>query len=211
MGGLRAQAGRAAAQWRAPGPGCRETSGWNTGPPPCRRASRYLWKFQRGAWPVCWASCWKNALACGPFTLLLANMGKRTPKVLSQNSAISLLLPVSCEKSLDGKPSTTRPLPWYLACRASSSLYCPVKPQKLAVLTTSSTLPLYWHSDWGFSSCSRRKGGCSVGGRAPALVAGCARAGAVGSSRAQARLMSRGRRVGFFIRQLHICLGQVRI
>src|SRR3990167_349718 len=38
MGGLRAQAGRAAAQWRAPGPGCRETSGWNTGPPPCRHA-----------------------------------------------------------------------------------------------------------------------------------------------------------------------------
>ena len=43
----------------------------------------------------------------------------------------------------------------HLVCKASSPLYCDVKPQKLAVFTTNKTLPLYWHKDRGFSSCKR--------------------------------------------------------
>ena len=51
-------------------------------------------------------------------------------EVLKQKSAISLLLPGSCwPKSLDGKPSTTNPLPLYLAYMASSPSYWLVKPQ----------------------------------------------------------------------------------
>ena len=39
-----------------------------------------------------------------------ANIGNFTPKVFSQKSAISLPVPGSCwPKSLEGKPSTTRP------------------------------------------------------------------------------------------------------
>ena len=53
----------------------------------------------------------KDATGLLPRTAELANMGKRTPKVFSQNCAISWLLPFSCRKSLEGKPSTTRPRP----------------------------------------------------------------------------------------------------
>src|SRR5205085_12171105 len=99
-------------------------------------------------------------------TALLANIGNLTPKVFSQKSAISLLLPDSCAKSLEGKPSTTSPRSRYLACSFSRPSYCGVKPQKLAVFTTSSTRPLYWHSDCGFSSCRRGNVCCSSAGQA---------------------------------------------
>ena len=39
------------------------------------------------------------------------------------------------------------------------------------MLTISTTLPLYWHSDCGFSSCSRSKVCCSVAGQACASPA----------------------------------------
>ena len=132
--------------------------------------------------PVLLANCLNSGLAALPLTDDLANIGNFTLKVFSQNSAISLLLPVSCEKSLDGNPSTTKPRSLYLACSASSPSYWCVKPQKLAVLTTSKTLPLYWHSAWGFSSCKRKKLCCSKAGHACAgnVAAGLAAAGAAG-------------------------------
>ena len=100
-------------------------------------------------------------MASAPRTDVLVNIGNFTPNVLSQKSAILALLSGSCEKSLLGKPNTTKPRSLYLACRASRPLYCDVNPQKLAVLTTNTTCPAYWQSACGFSSCSLSMVCCS--------------------------------------------------
>src|SRR5204863_4400970 len=80
----------------------------------------------------------------GPLTCNLSNIGKLTSYLLEQNSLISSFVPGSCEpKSLQGKPSTLKPLSLYSRWSASRALYCGVSPHLEATFTTKSTLPSY--------------------------------------------------------------------
>ena len=55
---------------------------------------------------------WYSGCACGPFTSILAKMGKVTPYSLPQNALISSALPGSCPPNwLHGNPSTSSPRP----------------------------------------------------------------------------------------------------
>eukprot|EP00657_Telonema_sp_P-1_P006401 TRINITY_DN24957_c0_g1_i1.p2 TRINITY_DN24957_c0_g1~~TRINITY_DN24957_c0_g1_i1.p2 ORF type:complete len:104 (+),score=22.77 TRINITY_DN24957_c0_g1_i1:84-395(+) len=59
-------------------------------------------------------------------------------------------VPGSCDpKSFEGTPSTTRPRSLYRSQSACRPSYCFVKPQKEAVLTTSTALPVYSCIDKG--------------------------------------------------------------
>src|SRR4029078_12428073 len=74
---------------------------------------RYLWKFHFGAAasPASPEIHWKRPCASAPTTFCFACIGKVTPKLVSQNLAISASVLGSCApKSFDGTPSTASPL-----------------------------------------------------------------------------------------------------
>src|SRR5271165_956369 len=69
-------------------------------------------------------------------------MGKLTPYVVEQNSAISSALPGSCPPNwLHGKPTTDRPRAANCSCSCSSAVYCGVSPHLDATFTTSTAEP----------------------------------------------------------------------
>src|SRR3974390_990560 len=83
-------------------------------------------------------------MACrpGPFTSIFSNIGKVTPYVAEQNSAISSAVPGSCPPTwLHGKPTTDRPREANCSCSFSRAVYCGVRPHLDATFTISSAEP----------------------------------------------------------------------
>src|SRR5580658_5498193 len=89
-----------------------------------------------------------------PFTSIFSNIGKVTPYVAEQNSAIWSAVPGSCPPNwLHGNPTTAKPREPNCSCSFSSAVYCGVSPHLDATFTTSSVLP---SSDASEESCPVR-------------------------------------------------------
>src|ERR1700691_1889045 len=92
-----------------------------------------------------------------PFTSIFSNIGKVTPYVAEQNSAISLAAPGSCPPNwLHGNPTTAKPREPSSSCSFSSAVYCGVSPHLEATFTTRRVLPSSEESELSEESCPVR-------------------------------------------------------
>src|ERR1700677_224004 len=84
-----------------------------------------------------------NGVWSSPFTETFPYIGKVTLYLDWQNVLISAFVPGSwLPKLFAGKPKITKPLSLYFSYVDSSAVYCGVNPQRLATLTSKTTLPL---------------------------------------------------------------------
>src|SRR3970040_2394786 len=111
--------------------------------------------------------CWSL-----PFTEILENMSKVTPKFVWQNDLISESDPGSCPPKLsDGNPSIMELLSLYFLNNAPNPLYWGVYPHCDATLTTRRTLPLCFLRETSLPSMSFAvKSSILCGGFSAAMV-----------------------------------------